>query len=133
MFNNKKNSNSYMESGKSQNRISHGTTIDGDVVSEGGFRIDGTINGTLKTSAKVVIGKDGKVEGTLDCNNADIEGVFSGKLLVQGLLTLKSTAHITGEVTTQKLAVEPGATFNASCTMEPGSNPMNNSKKEKSV
>jgi cytoskeletal protein CcmA (bactofilin family) len=133
MFNNKKNSNSYMESGKSQNRISHGTTIDGDVVSEGGFRIDGTINGTLKTAAKVVIGKDGKVDGTLDCNNADIEGVFSGKLLVQGLLTLKSTAHITGEVTTQKLAVEPGATFNASCTMESGITKSDNANKGKSA
>lgn len=133
MFNNKKNSNSYMESGKSQNRIGHGTTIEGDVVSEGGFRIDGTINGTLKTPAKVVIGKDGKVDGTLDCNNADIEGVFSGKLLVQGLLTLKATAQITGEVTTQKLAVEPGAVFNASCTMQSGIKPADNSKKVKSA
>ncbi|WP_300980293.1 polymer-forming cytoskeletal protein [Nonlabens sp.] len=133
MLNYKKQSNTYMESGKSQNRISYGTTIHGDVVSEGGFRIDGTINGTLKTTAKVVIGKDGKVEGALNCNNADIEGVFSGKLIVQGLLSLKATAQITGEVTTQKLAVEPGASFNASCKMESGIKSTNNSKKEQPV
>ncbi|WP_298954063.1 polymer-forming cytoskeletal protein [uncultured Nonlabens sp.] len=118
MFNNKKNNNSSMEAGKSQNRIGHGTTINGDVVSDGGFRIDGVINGTLKTPGKVVIGKDGKIDGTLECNNADVEGVFSGTLVVNGLLSLKSTANIQGDVSTQKLAVEPGATFNASCKMD---------------
>lgn len=130
MFNDKKNSKSFMDSGKSQNRISHGTTINGDVVSDGGFRIDGVINGTLKTSGKVVIGKDGTVDGTLECNNADIEGVFSGKLFVEGLLTLKSTAIIVGDVVIQKIAVEPGATFNASCKMESGVKSLSNSSKK---
>ena len=122
-----------MDAGKSQNRISHGTTIDGDIISEGGFRIDGIINGTLKTTGKVVIGKDGKIEGTLECNNADIEGLFSGKLLVQVLLTLKATSNVHGEVITQKLAVEPGATFNASCKMESVNKTTDNGKKGESA
>jgi cytoskeletal protein CcmA (bactofilin family) len=130
MFKDKKNNTSFMESGKSQNRISHGTTINGDVESDGGFRIDGTINGTLKTPGKVVIGKEGKVDGTLECNNADIEGSFSGKLIVQGLLSLKSTATIKGDVFTEKLAVEPGATFNATCKMESGIKSISTSKKD---
>jgi cytoskeletal protein CcmA (bactofilin family) len=130
MFKDKKNNTSFMESGKSQNRISHGTTINGDVESDGGFRIDGTINGTLKTPGKVVIGKEGKVDGTLECNNADIEGSFSGKLIVQGLLSLKSTATIEGDVFTEKLAVEPGAIFNATCKMESGIKSISTSKKD---
>ena len=65
----------------------------------------------------MVVGKDGVIEGTLECANADFEGSFSGTLLVGGILTLKSTAVIDGDVTTQKLAVEPGASFNASCKM----------------
>jgi cytoskeletal protein CcmA (bactofilin family) len=130
MFKDKKNNTSFMESGKSQNRISHGTTINGDVESDGGFRIDGTINGTLKTPGKVVIGKEGKVDGTLECNNADIEGSFSGKLIVQGLLSLKSTATIKGDVFTEKLAVEPGAIFNATCKIESGIKSISTSKKD---
>ena len=73
--------------GNSQNRIAIGTTIIGDIVSEAGFRIDGEIIGTLKTSTKVVIGKDGKIDGTLECISADIEGSFSGTLKVVGLLS----------------------------------------------
>jgi cytoskeletal protein CcmA (bactofilin family) len=130
MFKDKNSNKSFMESGKSQNRISHGTIIKGDVESDGGFRIDGTINGTLKTPGKVVIGKDGKVDGTLECTNADIEGFFSGKLIVQGLLSLKSSAVITGDVITEKLAVEPGAVFNATCKMESGLKSITTSKKD---
>jgi cytoskeletal protein CcmA (bactofilin family) len=126
MFNKDKNEDQIP--GKSQNRISHGTTIEGDLTSDGGFRIDGTILGTVKTAAKVVIGKDGIITGHLECKNADIEGTFSGKLLVHGLLTLKATASIDGEVITNKLAVEPGALFNASCKMGTGVKSLADSK-----
>ncbi|WP_041497437.1 bactofilin family protein [Nonlabens marinus] len=119
--------------GNSQNRIAAGTTITGDIASEAGFRIDGEIIGTLKTNAKVVIGKDGKIEGTLECSSADIEGTFSGTLKINGLLSLKSTAIIEGEVTTMKLSVEPGATFNASCTMGGGVKSIEAEQQEKSA
>ncbi|GAK91520.1 hypothetical protein JCM19298_2812 [Nonlabens ulvanivorans] len=131
MFNDKKGSKKgQMEAGKSQNRISHGTVIEGDITSQGGFRIDGTINGTLQTPAKVVIGKDGSINGSLECGNADIEGSFKGKLSVTGLLTLKSSAVIDGEVVISKLAVEPGATFNATCSMNTGVKNLSDSNKK---
>jgi len=119
--------------GNSQNRIAQGTTITGDIISKAGFRIDGEIIGTLKTPDKVVIGKDGKIEGTLECANADIEGSFSGNLIVDGLLSLKSSANIQGDVTTNKLSVEPGATFNASCSMKNGVKSIDSGKKGKSA
>ncbi len=100
-----------------QNRIATGTQITGDIVSEGGFRIDGAITGDILTKGKVVIGKTGVVEGKLTCSNADIEGKFTGKLNVSGTLSLKASSVIEGEVVISKLAVEPGATFNATCTM----------------
>ncbi|MBL85393.1 MAG: hypothetical protein CMO82_01900 [Winogradskyella sp.] len=107
-----------METSTQQNIIAQGTKIVGDIASEGPFRIDGTVEGNVKTSGKVVIGKSGFIKGTLQGENADFEGKFSGKLILSGTLSLKSTAHIEGEVHTSKLAVEPGATFNATCSMK---------------
>ncbi|RMB57981.1 polymer-forming cytoskeletal protein [Dokdonia sinensis] len=101
-----------------QNRISEGSKITGDIVSEGGFRIDGEIVGNVNTPNKVVIGRSGYVKGSLVCNDADIEGKVEGTLTVSNLLSLKAAAHIEGEVTVGKLSVEPGATFNASCVMK---------------
>ncbi|MCT4630178.1 polymer-forming cytoskeletal protein [Winogradskyella sp.] len=107
-----------METSTQQNIIAHGTKIVGDIASQGPFRIDGTVEGNVKTSGKVVVGKSGFIKGTLQGENADFEGKFSGKLILSGTLSLKSTAHIEGEVHTSKLAVEPGATFNATCSMK---------------
>lgn len=100
-----------------QNRINEGTSITGDINSKGFFRIDGEIIGNVTTPNKVVIGKNGLIDGTLTCDNADIEGTFSGKLNVKELLSLRATAVINGEVKVGKLSVEPGATFNATCEM----------------
>jgi len=109
------------ELGGQPNRIEKNTKIKGDIVSEADFRIDGKLNGNLKTSGKVVIGKDGYIHGKVECVNADIEGSFNGELLVTELLSLKASALIEGTVSVSKLAVEPGATFNAACTMGKGS------------
>ena len=106
------------EIGGQPNRIEKNTKIKGDIISEADFRIDGKLDGNVKTSGKVVIGKDGYIHGKVECVNADIEGSFNGELLVSELLSLKDTAVIEGTVSVSKLAVEPGATFNASCTMK---------------
>jgi len=101
-----------------RNIIGKNTSITGDIISEGDFRIDGKVDGTIKTSGRVVIGKIGSANGKVECNNADIEGKFSGELFVSNLLTLKDTAKISGEVVIGKLSVEPGAEFNATCVMK---------------
>ena len=99
------------------NVVAKNTAIIGDITSEGDFRIDGTLEGNIKTKGRVIIGISGSVKGKIDAVNSDIEGKFSGDLLVQETLTIKATAIISGDVVIGKLSVEPGATFNASCSM----------------
>lgn len=106
------------ELGGQPNRIEKNTKIKGDIISEADFRIDGKLDGNVKTSGKVVIGKGGYIHGKVQCVNADIEGNFNGELQVSELLSLKASAVIEGTVSVNKLSVEPGATFNASCTMK---------------
>jgi len=115
-----------METNSQQNIIAHGTKIIGNVTSQGPFRIDGVIEGDVKTPGKIVVGRTGVIKGTLQGENADFEGKFSGKLMLSGTLSLKSTAHIEGEVEIGKLAVEPGATFNATCSMKGAVKALNN-------
>ncbi len=115
---NKKDRPSSIESTSNQNIIAQGTKVIGDLVSEGDFRIDGHVEGNLRSPGKIVVGKTGLIKGTLVGTDAYFEGKFSGKLSLSGTLTLKSSAHIEGEVVLGKLAVEPGATFNVNCTMK---------------
>jgi cytoskeletal protein CcmA (bactofilin family) len=100
------------------NRIVEGTIIKGDIISKADFRLDGELIGNFQSQEKIVIGPTGIVIGDIECNNADIEGKFIGKIKVLELLNVKDTAIIQGEVTVGKLSVEPGADFSASCVMK---------------
>lgn len=99
------------------NRIVEGTSIEGDIRSDSNIRIDGRLKGTIHTKGRLVIGSSGIIEGEIICENADIEGVFIGKINVNQLLSLKSTAKLTGDIITSKLAIEPGAMFSGACSM----------------
>lgn len=100
------------------NRIERSTKITGEIVSEADFRIDGTLEGSITTTGKVVIGKEGLIQGTIQCAYADIEGKFVGNIHVKESLSLKSTSQVEGEVVIGKLIVESGAVFNAKCAMK---------------
>ncbi|HMK17538.1 MAG TPA: polymer-forming cytoskeletal protein [Chitinophagaceae bacterium] len=97
--------------------ISAGTTIKGDLSSNSDLRIDGTVIGNINSSAKIVIGSSGVVEGDIFGNNADIVGKTSGTIKVKELLQLRGECVVNGNIYAGKLQVEPSATFNGQCHM----------------
>lgn len=99
------------------NSITQGAVIEGQLHAESDIRVDGKIKGKLHCSAKVIIGPTGHIEGEIRCKNAVIEGKFTGVLEVEELLNVRETANIEGDVNVNKLIVQPGAAFNATCTM----------------
>ncbi len=112
------------------NIIRKGTNIKGDVTCAGDIRIDGTLSGTLISDGKVVVGATGVIDGEVTCKNADVSGTIKAKLVVKELLQLKSTANILGDINTNKLSIEPGATFTGSCNMGTVVSSMQNGEKQ---
>lgn len=113
-----KNSKSYTDLLGKTNRIVEGTVINGHIISQADFRLDGELIGNFQSTGKLVIGPSGSVIGDVICKNADIEGKYTGKMQVTEILNIKSKASIHGEVSVGKLSVEPGAEFCASCIMK---------------
>lgn len=99
------------------NRIVEGTTIEGNIISQADFRLDGHLIGNFSSTGRLVVGPAGSVTGDVICKTADIEGKFNGKIDVTDILNIRSKASIKGEAVVGKLAVEPGADFSASCIM----------------
>lgn len=99
------------------NIIRNGTEINGDISCKGDIRIDGKLFGNLKSEGKVVVGEEGFVEGSIECAFATISGDLKVTISVNELLTLKSTSNLVGEITTNKLQIEPGANFSGNCKM----------------
>ena len=99
------------------NALTAGSKIVGNITADSDFRIDGTIEGELNCTGKVIIGEGGKVKGTVNCTNAEIMGTMEGKATCSQQLNLRANGKINGDVITKTLIVEPGAIFNGTCSM----------------
>ena len=97
--------------------IAAGTTLKGDITSNGDIRIDGTLVGNMHCSAKVIIGANGVVEGDISGQQADIMGKVTGTIKVKELLQLKGGSVVNGNLHASKLQIEPSANFNGQCHM----------------
>ena len=107
----------YVTENQKINLIENGTKIKGDIESNGDFRIDGALIGSIKSKGKIVVGTTGTVEGDISCRNADISGKVKAHVNITELLSLKSSADISGDIKTAKLSIEPGAKFTGTCDM----------------
>jgi cytoskeletal protein CcmA (bactofilin family) len=117
MFNAKSKSDNVIGASAGNTLIGAGTTIKGDLISNGDVRIDGTLIGNISGSAKVLIGQDGVVQGDIEGQQADIQGKVTGKLHIRELLNLRGDAIIRGNIHAGKLQIEPSVTFNGQCHM----------------
>jgi len=99
------------------NIISRGTILEGNIKTPGNLRIEGRVIGNLITKSKAALAQSSYVDGNILAKNAEIAGEVKGKVEVSGMLILKPTCIIHGDIVTNKLIVESGATFNGGCTM----------------
>lgn len=117
MFNSKSRSSEDSNPSGGNTMIGAGTTITGDLESNGDIRIDGTLKGNLKGRAKIIIGADGVVVGDIEGLQADIMGHVTGTIKVQELLYLHGNTEVQGDLYAGKLQIEPTAIFNGNCHM----------------
>ena len=121
--------NERQQGGLMFNALTAGSKIVGTITADTDYRIDGTIEGELNCSGKVVIGEAGRVKGTVNCQNAEIMGLMDGKINCSQQLSLRANGKIQGDVQTKTLIVEPGAQFNGTCSMSQPKTPQNDPKK----
>jgi cytoskeletal protein CcmA (bactofilin family) len=135
MFNtkNKTDMNQSVSNGTGATLISAGTTLKGDISSNSDLRIDGTVIGQIKSSAKIIIGNTGVVEGDISGNQADIVGKVTGNIRSKELLQLRGECVVTGNLYAGKLQIEPSATFNGQCHMGANVVEMNNNEPQAAI
>jgi len=86
-------------------------TFDGTVVIEGEFI------GDIQSEGHLEVGKDAKVDGTIQVKSAVISGEVGGTITTSGELELKASARVSGDLDVKSLVVERGATFDGSVKM----------------
>ena len=82
------------------NLIGSGTTVNGDVMCDGDIRVDGKLNGSIKTKGKVVVGSTGLIDGDVECKNAEVSGELKAKIDI--------TAHFASKQAQEKITKNGG-------------------------
>ncbi len=98
-----------------QTVLAQGTTISGTITLEGPATILGTIEGSLKSSDRVEIGRSARVNAELDAATVLVDGEIEGDVTARDRLELNATARVNGDVTARTLIVSEGATFSGHC------------------
>ena len=89
--------------------IAKGLKIVGSVTAEGLVEINGQIDGELHCTS-LVIARGAYVNGTVAAERVVVDGTVEGPIH-GGDVTLKSQAHVVGDIHHQSLAIETGAFF----------------------
>lgn len=135
MFNNKNKTNMQQEKTNpgGTTLIGAGTTVKGDINSNNDIRIDGTVLGNITSTAKIVIGSSGVVEGDITGNQADVVGTVNGNIRSKELLQLRGDCIVKGNLYAGKLQLEPTATFNGACHMGANIVEMNSNEQQVAI
>ncbi len=104
-------SNSLPVSPRAAACISRGIKIRGEVTGTEDLFVDGQVEGKLNLTANscLTIGPNGEVKADLNAREIIVRGKVEGKITARDKLQIWSTGQITGEVQTDRLAIEDGA------------------------
>ena len=90
--------------------ISHGIRIKGEITGKEDLFVDGTVEGKLDLgNASCTIGPNGKVKADISAREVIVRGQVDGKIDGVEKVQLWNSGRVTGEVRTERLAIEDGA------------------------
>jgi cytoskeletal protein CcmA (bactofilin family) len=92
--------------------ISQGIRIKGEVTGSEDLFIDGVVEGKLNlTNGSLTIGPNGHVKADVNAREVIVRGQIEGRVSGRDKVQLLGTGQVTGEVQTERLAIEEGATL----------------------
>jgi cytoskeletal protein CcmA (bactofilin family) len=92
--------------------ISQGIKITGEVTGSEDLYVDGIVEGKLNLSnGTLTIGPNGSVKADVDAREVMVSGRVEGNITAREKVQLWSTGQVSGEVRTERLAIEEGATL----------------------
>jgi len=91
--------------------ISQGIRIKGEVTGSEDLFVDGMVEGklSLTTNSCLTVGPNGHVKADVSAREVIVRGKIEGKVTGRDKVQLWSTGQVTGEVQTDRLAIEDGA------------------------
>ena len=88
--------------------IGPGMKIVGDCSSDGTIRVEGQVEGAVKASKSVVVGKDGVVLGDIITQDAIVAGRVNGSVKADSRVELQATCRVEGDIRSRRIKLDEG-------------------------
>jgi cytoskeletal protein CcmA (bactofilin family) len=88
----------------------------GDIDTKGTLRVDGAMEGNIKADW-VILGEKSLVKGDVAARGIIIGGRVEGSLKAEEIVEIKSKGQVCGDISTNKLAVAEGGSFDGRSVM----------------
>jgi cytoskeletal protein CcmA (bactofilin family) len=93
--------------------IGEGTVVEGNVIFNGGLRIDGRIKGNVLAAgdqpSTLVLSERARVEGEIRVSHAVVNGTVMGPVYASEYVELQPKCNVTGDVHYKTLEIQLGA------------------------
>jgi len=108
--------------GKIVSVISKGSTFKGDIVTEGGARIDGSFEGSLTVKGPLVVGEHARIVANITADAVSVAGSVKGNISAKKVEIMR-TGRIYGDLITNAFTTEEGGFLRGQVRMTDGSAP----------
>jgi cytoskeletal protein CcmA (bactofilin family) len=98
------------------------TSIQGDIRSSGGVRIDGDFGGILDIAGNLVIGENAKVVADITANNVQVQGTVQGDITAKRLEIL-DTGKLWGDIAVDSFVLDDGGFYHGQSKMQSDTEP----------
>ncbi|HEX2780506.1 MAG TPA: polymer-forming cytoskeletal protein [Gemmatimonadaceae bacterium] len=100
--------------------IAAGMTVNGDIDSTGVVKVEGRVEGAIRSARQVLVGRQGVVRGDIETREAVIGGTVEGTITASERVEIQATASIQGDIVTRSIVIAEGGKINGSVRMEEG-------------
>ncbi len=97
--------------------IAPGMRVEGELVTDGVVKIEGTVVGTVRAEQQVLVAKGGVVEGDIHTREAVLGGEVRGAILAHERVEVQATSVVHGDIGTQRIVVHEGGEVNGHVRM----------------
>ena len=113
----RKESSGHASTSEIENILGASTHVRGDLKSDRGFRIDGTVEGNVDSKGPVVIGESGHVQGNISATDVIVVGKVEGNVTATGHIDVGVAGSVVGDVAARSMRIETGGVFRGMSSM----------------
>jgi len=87
----------------------------GTIKFKGSLRIEGHLDGKIISEGNLYVGKSGDIKASIEVGTLIVDGQIRGNIHAKNMVTLHPSAKVYGDISSDKLIIEEGATFVGNC------------------